>query len=147
MRFASPPLMLAVAAAALHLAACAAPAGTNATPIATAVDAPRAEAAARDVDVASLQRDLASDAVGVLIDVRTPAEFADGHVPGAVNIPLDVLDASLDDLRDHDGAIYVICRSGSRSRAATDRLERAGIAAVNVRGGTQAWVASGGPLD
>ncbi len=75
----------------------------------------------------------------VLIDVREPYEFAEGHVPGAVNIPLGSLPSRVADL---DPAVetVLICRSGHRSKTAASRLKRAGFTDVaSVRGGTLAW--------
>jgi len=75
----------------------------------------------------------------VLIDVREPHEFARGHVKGAVNVPLGQLAAKIGKFR-ADAETYVICQSGSRSRAAVGALQRAGFANVyNVKGGTSAW--------
>ena len=75
----------------------------------------------------------------VLIDVREPYEFAEGHVPGAVNIPLGSLRARLSDL-DPAAETLLICHSGNRSKRAARQLDRAGFThAHNVRGGTLAW--------
>ena len=59
-----------------------------------------------------------------LIDVRSGSEFASGHIPGAVNIPMDQIEARLDDLRP-GVPIVLICQTGRRARmtAAVDRLE------------------------
>lgn len=77
-----------------------------------------------------------------LIDVRSPEEFATGHVPGAVNVPLDEVLA--DPSRHHgDGTIHVICQSGGRSMKAASAMHEAGVAAVSVTGGTTAWIDSG----
>ncbi|GAA2752760.1 rhodanese-like domain-containing protein [Kitasatospora cinereorecta] len=83
-----------------------------------------------------------------VIDVRTPGEYAGGHVPGARNIPLDQLDRALPALRAaaERGALAVVCASGARSRAATERLVAAGVLAATVAGGTSAWAAAGHPL-
>ncbi|GAA2807833.1 rhodanese-like domain-containing protein [Kitasatospora paracochleata] len=83
-----------------------------------------------------------------VIDVRTPGEYAGGHVPGARNIPLDQLDRALPALRAaaERGALAVVCASGARSRAATERLVAAGVPAATVAGGTSAWAAAGHPL-
>lgn len=90
-----------------------------------------------------LQTRLAAGGVR-LIDVRTPGEFAAGHVPGAVNMPLDRLDPkSLAGA----GPVHVICQSGVRSRQAAEQLAAAGIAEIiDVSGGTGAWKAAGLPL-
>jgi len=64
----------------------------------------------------------------VVLDVRTPAEFAEGHVPGAVNIPHTELAprvAELDGARERDVVVY--CRTGRRSALALEVLEGAGF--------------------
>ena len=80
-----------------------------------------------------------------LIDVRTPAEFQEVHVDFARNIPLDRLDPrSLSEYREANAkSLYVICRSGGRSRMACEKLSSAGLSVVNVDGGTQAWDEAG----
>lgn len=79
-----------------------------------------------------------------LIDVRTPMEFAGGHVPGAVNQPLGKVDPStLDPAR----PVWLVCRSGARSNRAAHALAAQGFDARNVSGGTMAWKAAGNPLD
>ena len=81
-----------------------------------------------------------------LIDVRTPAEFAAGHVPGARNLPLDQLDANA--LGRTGGPLYVICQSGIRSRKACAWLAASGVTdLVDVPGGTGAWKGAGLPLE
>jgi rhodanese-related sulfurtransferase len=106
--------------------------------------APASVAAVRTVDVAGLAAARDRGEVPLLLDVRTPGEFAGGHVPGAVNVPLDALDGRLADLAPHrDGEIYVICQSGGRSAVASERLAAAGFEPVNVAGGTSAWRAAG----
>ncbi len=104
---------------------------------------PTAEvAASRDVDVQQLEADRASGKAKVLIDVRTPGEFAEGHVPGAKNIPLDQVLSRIDELPDGE-EVYLVCRSGSRSARAAAALSAKGLKTVNVKGGTMAWVAAG----
>ncbi|MCS6904131.1 MAG: rhodanese-like domain-containing protein [Bacteroidia bacterium] len=70
-----------------------------------------------------------------LVDVRTPAEFEMGHVPGSVNIPLDVITNYLPVLREKP-YILVFCRTGNRSGIAKSILESSGIQNV-INGG--AW--------
>lgn len=77
-----------------------------------------------------------------LIDVREPAEYADGRVPGAVLVPLATVPDNLDQLRG-EGRTYVICRSGARSMRACEFAAAHGIDVANVAGGTLAWVESG----
>lgn len=70
----------------------------------------------------------------LLVDVRTPGEFASGTVKGAVNIPLDQVPANLNRFKDHKN-IVVFCRSGNRSGQAKSILERNGFTNVT-NGGT-----------
>ena len=82
-----------------------------------------------------------------LIDVRTPAEFGELHVDFAHNIPLDRLDPQA--VRDLSGGgpVYFVCKSGTRSRMACEKLIAAGLAdAVSVEGGTAACEAAGVPV-
>ena len=85
-----------------------------------------------------------------LIDVRSPAEFEEVHAVGAINIPLDKFNASKvvsqQGLRSGE-PVYLICKMGGRSQKACDALSDVGLAsAVNVTGGTDAWVAAGAPV-
>ena len=70
----------------------------------------------------------------LLVDVRTPGEFASGSVPGAVNIPLDRVEQSLSRFKGQE-TVVVFCRSGMRSSQALDILQRNGIKEV-VNGGS-----------
>ena len=73
-----------------------------------------------------------------LLDVRTPQEFASGHIPGAVNIPVDDLRSRLGELpRDRKIAAY--CQVGQRGYLATRILLQAGFSAVNVGGGYKTY--------
>jgi rhodanese-related sulfurtransferase len=81
-----------------------------------------------------------------LIDVRTPAEYAAVHAAGAVNIPLDELDAASVSHLDPAEPIYLICKSGARAAKAIHKLRAAGYCnLINVHGGTDAWVTAGLP--
>ena len=77
-----------------------------------------------------------------LIDVREPDEFDEGHVPGAVHIPLATVPDNVERFRS-EGPTYVICRSGGRSLRACEFLAERGVEVVNVAGGTLAWQLSG----
>ena len=93
-----------------------------------------------EIPVAELEALLAE---GVpLFDVRQPDEFAEARVPGAVLVPLGDVPASLDQFPT-DRTVYVICRSGGRSMKAAELLRANGVDAVNIEGGTLAWVTSG----
>jgi rhodanese-related sulfurtransferase len=85
-----------------------------------------------------------------LIDVRTPVEFEAGHIPGAVNVPLDELKGSLDEIRDvlHDHDVVLVCRSGQRAGQAQEALHQAGLGRSRVlTGGIVDWEATGGDLN
>ena len=75
-----------------------------------------------------------------VIDVRTPMEFAEVHVPQAQNIPLDELKpGSLQHPKDHP--IYLLCRSGQRSTKAAEKCASEGFSqAIVIEGGTLAWI-------
>jgi len=123
----------------------AAPAPAAPTPTSAAAPAP---AASGDIDVAALKARV--DAGGAFVlDVRTPGEFAQGHVPGAVNLPLQELKARISELEPHKGEDFpVICAVGGRSAAAVEYLRSQGYTdVVNVLGGTKAWVQAGYPTE
>ncbi|MGY0071223.1 rhodanese-like domain-containing protein [Streptomyces sp. QTS137] len=84
-----------------------------------------------------------------VIDVRTPGEYAGGHIPGALNIPLDQLDRALPDIRSAAGRgeVLVVCASGARSENARRMLAENGVRAATLSGGTGAWAAEGHGLD
>ncbi len=105
----------------------------------------RAVGTVAQLDPPGLAAARAADAGGELLvlDVRGPGEYADRHVPGAVNVPLPQLAARLGEL-DPRRPTAVICASGYRSNAACGLLARAGFRRVsNVDGGTNGWVAAG----
>lgn len=79
-----------------------------------------------------------------LVDVRSPGEFATGHVPQAVNIPLEQLESRFDDLG--PGRIAVLCQSGNRATMACEQLSHRHPEVLVVEGGTNAWIASGHPV-
>ncbi len=81
----------------------------------------------------------------VLLDVREDDEWAAGHAPGAVHLPLGELAGRLGELPD-GGTLHVICRSGGRSAKATAYLNANGWDAVNVAGGMLGWHAANRPM-
>lgn len=83
----------------------------------------------------------------VFLDVRTEGEFADGHVPGAINIPVQVLADRLAEVPKNK-RIYVYCRSGKRSTAASKILAQAGFTQVeNVKASMNGWSAANYPIE
>jgi rhodanese-related sulfurtransferase len=96
----------------------------------------------QEIDVDQLAARLAEGAR--LVDVREPDEYTDGHVPGAVLVPLATVPEHLDAFAGA-GPTYVICKSGGRSMRACEYVAASAPDAevVNVAGGTMAWIASG----
>jgi rhodanese-related sulfurtransferase len=86
-----------------------------------------------------------------VIDVRTPVEFAEVHVPQARNEPLDKLraDVLLDSGRlSLSKPAYILCRSGQRAAKAAAKLQQEGLSeAIVVEGGTLAWIDAGLPVE
>lgn len=74
-----------------------------------------------------------------LLDVRTPAEFAAGHIPGALNIPVQELDRRMGELGAKERPVVIYCRSGNRSAKAKAALEGAGFKAVHDLGAMTRW--------
>lgn len=91
------------------------------------------------IDVQRAQRSLEAGHA-VLVDVREPDEYAAGHAPGAVSVPLGTLTA---DKVPAGIDLLLICRSGRRSAKAVQQLSAAGRHALNVDGGMEAWQAGG----
>lgn len=94
-----------------------------------------------------LRRD---DAGAVLIDVRSPAEFAGGHVAGSRNVPLADLDpdrlAAGEAVSRHQ-PVHLLCQGGTRAKTAAGRFEAAGFTHITVvEGGIDAWRRDGLPL-
>jgi rhodanese-related sulfurtransferase len=83
-----------------------------------------------------------------VLDVRTPGEYATGHIPGAHNVPLDRLREAVPVLqRAGHPELLIVCASGARSERARAELTAAGIEAAHLTGGTSAWVSEGHALD
>jgi rhodanese-related sulfurtransferase len=82
---------------------------------------------------------------GVLLDVRSPDEYAGGHLPGAVNVPLEEVDAVA--ARYAGQEVVTVCRSGARSLAAARPLSAAGARVQSLAGGTEAWRQAGYPVE
>jgi rhodanese-related sulfurtransferase len=96
---------------------------------------------------ALLARQQKGDPALFVLDVRTPEEFAAGHVPGAVNIPHDQVAARVTDVpKDKDVVIY--CRSGRRSALAAEALAAKGYTRLgHLDGDMMAWEAKGLPVE
>lgn len=75
----------------------------------------------------------------VLLDVRTPQEYREGHIPGSQNVPLQQLDKVEDVTENKDTVLYVYCHSGARSRQAVSLLKHMGYTNVHNIGGIAAY--------
>ena len=93
------------------------------------------------LDVIALRAALAAEPDTLLVDVRSPGEFRAASIDGAVNIPLDRLDAHLRRIvHDAGGRMVLVCQSGARAARAAEKLGRAGVADVAaLEGGMNAW--------
>lgn len=76
----------------------------------------------------------------IILDVRTPEEFAQRHIPGAINVPNEIIETeALSQLPDKDQLILVYCRSGNRSKQASEKLVALGYTNVVEFGGINDW--------
>lgn len=98
--------------------------------------------AVREVIAEELERALSAGAR--LVDVRSPGEHAQAHVPGAVNVPLEQVPTT--GLAWSGQQVWVICQSGNRSLRAAQALAAMGVDAVSVADGTEGWQRSGRPV-
>lgn len=94
--------------------------------------------------LAALLRD---DPVARILDVRTAAEFENGHVLGAYNVPLDQLGEHAAEVGAAPGPVVLVCQSGQRAQKADALLRAAGMSRMHVlEGGMKAWAAAGYPV-
>ena len=76
----------------------------------------------------------------IILDVRTPEEFAEKHIPDAINVPNETIgDEAIDKLPDKEQLILVYCRSGNRSKRASEKLVKLGYTNVYEFGGINNW--------
>ena len=75
----------------------------------------------------------------VLLDVRSPQEYREGHIPGSQNVPLQQLDKVEEVTENKDTVLYVYCHSGARSRQAVSLLKHMGYINVHNIGGIAAY--------
>jgi rhodanese-related sulfurtransferase len=80
-----------------------------------------------------------------VFDVREPDEYQEAHVPGAVPVPLATVPDQVG-LFPTGAPVYVICAAGGRSLRACEFLRAQGVDAINIAGGTRAWIAAGHPV-
>lgn len=135
----------------MGLAGCSSEESATTTTTETTVQGPAAAVEAPDapvrVGVDDFANVIASPGV-TIVDVRTPEEFAQGHIEGAVNIPVEYPDF-MDRIGELDpaGTYAVYCRSGNRSQAAVSGMSSIGINGIyELESGTNGWSAAGQPL-
>ena len=87
----------------------------------------------KDINAGMMQ--FKEDANAVLIDVRTPAEYAEKRIPGSINLPLDEIGKIKFKVTDLNRPIYLYCRSGNRSHSALGILQKLGYTIVHDIGG------------
>lgn len=90
-------------------------------------------------DVTSSEARRLVDAGARLVDVRTPQEFLTGHIPRAINIPVQELDRRMAELESKDRPVVLYCRSGNRSSRAASMLKSAGYAQIYDLGAMSRW--------
>ena len=86
------------------------------------------------------QKMMESETGYLIVDVRTPQEYAEGHIPHAINVPLDTIGTNPPaELPDKAQMIFVYCRSGARSMTASNKLAQMGYTNIVEMGGIKDW--------
>ena len=110
----------------LFLAGCALPAGQ--------------EVSYRQINMDEAITMMEEESSYIILDVRTPEEFTDKHIPGAINIPNETIGTEkIPQLPDKDQLILVYCRSGNRSKQASEKLVALGYTNIVEFGGINDW--------
>ena len=102
----------------------------------TAADAPSYRQISMDEAIKLME----SESDYIILDVRTAEEFAAAHIPDAINIPNEsISDKEIPELPDSEQLILVYCRSGNRSKQASEKLAAMGYSNVVEFGGINSW--------
>ena len=102
--------------------------------------APAEEASYRQITMDEAIAIMEEETGYLILDVRTPEEFRDKHIPGAVNIPNETIGSDeIPELPDKDQLILVYCRSGNRSKQAAEKLAALGYTNITEFGGINDW--------
>ena len=102
--------------------------------------APKGNASYRQMNMTDAISLMESEAGYVILDVRTAEEFQDKHIPGAINIPNESIGtAEIPELPEKDQLILVYCRSGNRSKQASEKLAALGYTNIVEFGGINSW--------
>lgn len=109
----------------------------------------RAAQAPETVEASALLEQLGTDAVPLIVDVRTADEYAAGHVPGAINIPYDEIEGRVHEIIAHkDQDVVLYCRSGRRSGIAAKTLVAKGFTKLGLlEGDMPGWERAGYPVE
>lgn len=91
----------------------------------------------RQVDMNEAIRLMKTETDYLILDVRTPEEFAAGHIPGAINLPNETIDGSA--LPRKDQLLLIYCRSGNRSKQSAGKLAVLGYTNLVEFGGIRDW--------
>ena len=98
------------------------------------------EVSYRQVNMNEAVTMMAEETDYIILDVRTQEEFAAGHIPDAINIPNETIGAAeIPELPNKDQLILVYCRSGNRSKQASEKLSALGYANITEFGGINSW--------
>jgi rhodanese-related sulfurtransferase len=122
-------------------AGCASPTGVDAAPAGAPVRSGSAAAAAPTIVDARRARELVAAGVKV-VDVRTPAEFEAGHIPGALNIPFEQIERRAAEIGPPSTPVLLYCRSGRRSGIAGEALRQVGFTKQYDLQAYDRWIAS-----
>ena len=101
-----------------------------------------------DIPQAELMQRIKADRAGLILDVRSPDEYAEGHIPGAINIPHNRLDSRLAEINPHKNKnIVLYCGSGGRVSIAAKTLQAAGFSKLlHLAGDMNGWRSNGLPI-
>jgi rhodanese-related sulfurtransferase len=100
----------------------------------------------QNLQVSDLRQWIEAGKAFQLVDVRSESEYAAGHIPNAVLIPLEQVPSRANELAT-DRPVVIVCRSGHRSQIACQIVESLGRDLFNLEGGTMAWMAAKLPVD
>lgn len=102
--------------------------------------APAKESGYRQVEMEEAVAMMEEESEYLILDVRTPEEFEEKHIPGAVNVPNETIDTEeIPELPDKEQLIFVYCRSGNRSKQASAKLADLGYTNIVEFGGIRDW--------
>ena len=102
--------------------------------------APAEDASYRQISMEEAITMMEEESGYIILDVRTPEEYAEKHIPGAINIPNETIGtAEVQELPDKDQLILVYCRSGNRSKQASEKLAALGYTNIVEFGGINDW--------